>query len=139
MDEGPTEWRPGHSLSAEAILKELKVIAPSFFFETRRETDEGHVDVRGRRLQDVTVSVSGIQKGDLYYGISSMATLYIRPDEDEDLDINGNLPQMVEDALEDIPWNAFPNSVVAELRKASKYIHSIIVRRRERQERRDRR
>lgn len=134
MAQGPTEWRPKDPFSAEAVLDELRAIAPSFFFETRWEVDEGHSGPEGQRLHDVTVTVSGIEMGRLYYGLSSMGSLYLKP-EDVDLDINGNLPQMVEDALEDLPWEEFPNPVVAQLRKASQYIHSVIVRRRERSQR----
>lgn len=135
MDTGPTEWHPKDSLSAEAVIKELKVIAPSFCFEAQWDRDESYCDAQGCYLHDVVVTVYGISKGDLYFGASRIASIHAKP-EDEDPDIHGNLPQMVEDALEDIPWESFPNSVQAELKKASKYIHSVIVRRGERQQRR---
>jgi len=96
-------------MDASKILESLKEICPNICVTVDREEDHYYSwdgdgnDPRDDGFQpyDVSVKATAIYKGNAISGVANMGGHYQKPDEFE-LDLGGYLPQMIEEALEEL-------------------------------------
>ena len=118
--------------SAKAILMELKKIAPSIAFSVEHTVDRDYEwdgdgpDPReeGFDPYDVDVYATAIVDGDEVEGRASLGGTYDKPD-DIDPDIGGYLPQMLQEAAEELA-SKVSGPLRAEAKAASKYLKDVM-------------
>lgn len=97
------------STTPEAIFAELRKIAPNIAFSVRHEEDPNYrwdgdgpdPAEEGYVAYGVDVTARAIIDGEIREGSASLGGTYNKPDE-IDPDISGYLPQMLEEALEEL-------------------------------------
>lgn len=132
---GPREWSPRNPDPPEKIFHELKRIAPSIVFSVSRTEDEDSKwdgdgpdpAEEGFVAYNVEVTAMAIVKGEEIEGVTYLGGSYDKPGE-QDPDIHGYLPQMLDDALDDMV-GTLSGLLLRQAKAAKKYLRDAMKRR----------
>lgn len=140
MRTGPKEWSPRNPEPAEKISVTLRKLAPSFEYSVERERDENFVwdgdgpdpMEEGFEAYNVDVILQVIMDGQLYRLTETLGGTYDKPGE-EDPEIHGYLPQMLEEATARMMKLEMPEPLSTQLRAAHQYLKEVLKIRHQRQ------
>jgi hypothetical protein len=120
------------STTPAAIFKKLAQIAPSIHFDVKYDRDphfrwDGDgPDLReeGFEAYDVTVSAHTIVGGSSRVGTQYLSGHYDIPGR-HDRDLGGYLPQMLEEAVDELRKKRLPEPVATQARNAQEYLRQV--------------
>lgn len=140
MRTGPKEWSPRNPEPAEKIVRTLRQLAPSVGYDVSWEEDESFVwdgegpnpMTEGYVAHNVYVIIQVIMEGHLYRLTETLGGVYDKPGE-EDPEIHGYLPQMLEEVTARMMKREMPSPLLAQLRAAHQYLKEVLKIRHKRQ------